>query len=53
MYICIYYEGPLQISATALNGIPSGNKVYLIWFDFEYHYGPTLISGHVLLQKNN
>ena len=28
--VCIYYEGTLQISAIALNVIPSGNKVYLI-----------------------
>ena len=32
MYISVYYEGPLQISVIALNDIPSGNKVYLIWF---------------------
>ena len=28
--VYVYYEGPLQISAIALNGIPSGNKIYLI-----------------------
>ena len=31
IHVCVrFYEGPLRISASALNGIPSINKDYLI-----------------------
>ena len=39
VHVCVrFYEGPLQISASALNGIPSLNKDYLIRFDLIKYY---------------